>query len=194
MNDFSRLPRKRYAVRSYLPKPVEAEKLERILEAGRAAPTAKNNQPFRFLVVQRTEGLKNFQMHQCARLSLGDHRLRRPFLKRGCGPDGKGMVDTDTAIAATHMLSEGGRSAGLGSCWMTRFDPAVVRELFRIPEGTEPEHILAIGYPAENAHPSERHTKRKPLRILLLKSLLEKTGGEAPFWRKGPPPQRLLGQ
>ena len=38
------LAQKRYAVRSYLPKPVEAEKLERILEAGRIAPTAKNNQ------------------------------------------------------------------------------------------------------------------------------------------------------
>lgn len=41
MNDFLSLAQKRYAVRSYLPKPVEAEKLERILEAGRVAPTAK---------------------------------------------------------------------------------------------------------------------------------------------------------
>lgn len=47
MNDFLSLAQKRYAVRSYLPKPVEAEKLERILEAGRVAPTAKNTQPFR---------------------------------------------------------------------------------------------------------------------------------------------------
>ena len=58
MNDFLSLAQKRYAVRSYLPKPVEAEKLERILEAGRVAPTAKNTQPFRFLVVQHPERLK----------------------------------------------------------------------------------------------------------------------------------------
>ena len=109
MNDFLSLAQKRYAVRSYLPKPVEAEKLERILEAGRVAPTAKNTQPFRFLVV-----------------------------------------------------------LGLGSCWLMHFDPAPIREQFRIPEGTEPEYILAIGYPAEDSHPSERHTKRKPLEDLVV--------------------------
>ena len=58
MNDFLSLAQKRYAVRSYLPKPVEAEKLERILEAGRVAPTAKTNPPFRVLVVQHPERLK----------------------------------------------------------------------------------------------------------------------------------------
>ena len=58
MNDFLSLAQKRYAVRSYLPKPVEAEKLERILEAGRVAPTAKKTQPFRFLVVQHPERQK----------------------------------------------------------------------------------------------------------------------------------------
>lgn len=72
MNDFLSLAQKRYAVRSYLPKPVEAEKLERILEAGRVAPTAKNTQPFRFLVVQHPE-----------RLPAGDHRLQCRFRSLG---------------------------------------------------------------------------------------------------------------
>lgn len=79
----------------------------------------------------------------------------RPF-------DGKSKPDTDAAIAATHMLLEA-TDLGLGSCWLMHFDPAPIREQFRIPEGTEPEYILAIGYPAEDSHPSERHTKRKPL-------------------------------
>ena len=57
MNDFLSLAKARCAVRSYLPRPIEAEKLERILEAGRVSPTAKNNQPYRFLVVQSPEGL-----------------------------------------------------------------------------------------------------------------------------------------
>ena len=48
MNDFLSLAKARYAVRTYLPRPVEEEKLERILEAGRVSPTAKNNQPYRF--------------------------------------------------------------------------------------------------------------------------------------------------
>ncbi|WP_294625703.1 nitroreductase family protein, partial [uncultured Bilophila sp.] len=58
MSDFLDLARRRYSVRTYLPQPVEAEKLERILEAGRVAPTAKNNQPHRILIVQSPEGLE----------------------------------------------------------------------------------------------------------------------------------------
>lgn len=163
MNDFLSLAQKRYAVRSYLPKPVEAEKLERILEAGRVAPTAKNTQPFRFLVVQHPERLK--KLSACTNVkgyplaiivcSVASEVWVRPF-------DGKSKPDTDAAIAATHMLLEA-TDLGLGSCWLMHFDPAPIREQFRIPEGTEPEYILAIGYPAEDSHPSERHTKRKPL-------------------------------
>ena len=168
MNDFLSLAQKRYAVRSYLPKPVEAEKLERILEAGRVAPTAKNTQPFRFLVVQHPERLK--KLSACTNVkgyplaiivcSVASEVWVRPF-------DGKSKPDTDAAIAATHMLLEA-TDLGLGSCWLMHFDPTPIREQFRIPEGTEPEYILAIGYPAEDSHPSERHTKRKPLEALIV--------------------------
>lgn len=169
MNDFLSLVQKRYAVRSYLPKPVEAEKLERILEAGRVAPTAKNNQPHKFLVVQHLEGLEklskctNVQGYPLAIIVCGvpSEAWVRPY-------DGKGMVDTDTAIVATHMLLEAA-DLGLGSCWMTRFDPPVIRGLFRIPEDIEPEHILAIGYASGAPQPSDRHAKtRKPLADLVV--------------------------
>ena len=140
MNDFLSLAQKRYAVRSYLPKPVEAEKLERILEAGCVAPTAKNTQPFRFLVVQHPERLK--KLSACTNVkgyplaiivcSVASEVWVRPF-------DGKSKPDTDAAIAATHMLLEA-TDLGLGSCWLMHFDPTPIREQFRIPEGTEPEY------------------------------------------------------
>ena len=92
MNDFLSLAQKRYAVRSYLPKPVEAEKLERILEAGRAAPTAKNNQPHKFLVVQQAEGLEklskctNVQGYPLAIIVCGvpSEAWVRPYDGKGC--------------------------------------------------------------------------------------------------------------
>ena len=186
MNDFLSLAQKRYAVRSYLPKPVEAEKLERILEAGRVAPTAKNTQPFRFLVVQHPERLK--KLSACTNVkgyplaiivcSVASEVWVRPF-------DGKSKPDTDAAIAATHMLLEA-TDLGLGSCWLMHFDPAPIREQFRIPEGTEPEYILAIGYPAEDSHPSERHTKRKPLEDLVVEESFLSPSKPPPL------PQRLL--
>ena len=86
MNDFLSLAQKRYAVRSYLPKPVEVEKLERILEAGRVAPTAKNTQPFRFLVVQHPERLK--KLSACTNVKATRWRSSSAVLlpKSGCVP------------------------------------------------------------------------------------------------------------
>ena len=195
MNDFLSLAQKRYAVRSYLPKPVEAEKLERILEAGRIAPTAKNNQPHKFLVVQRTEGLEklskctNVQGYPLAIIVCGvpSEAWVRPY-------DGKGMVDTDTAIVATHMLLEAA-DLGLGSCWMTRFDPSVVRELSASPKASS----LSTSSPSA----TRRKMRIRPSgiraasrwRILLLKSLFrENWRGRGPFLEKGasPPPNLPL--
>ena len=146
MNDFLSLAQKRYAVRSYLPKPVEAEKLERILEERLKKLSACTN-------------VKGYPLAIIV-CSVASEVWVRPF-------DGKSKPDTDAAIAATHMLLEA-TDLGLGSCWLMHFDPAPIREQFRIPEGTEPEYILAIGYPAEDSHPSERHTKRKPLEDLVV--------------------------
>lgn len=136
---FSRLPRKDMPSAPISPSPSRRKSLNSSLRRGRIAPTAKNNQPHKFLVVQRTEGLEklskctNVQGYPLAIIVCGvpSEAWVRPY-------DGKGMVDTDTAIVATHMLLEAA-DLGLGSCWMTRFDPSVVRELFRIPEGIEPE-------------------------------------------------------
>ena len=55
---FIELAKERYSVRSYLPNKIEHEKLQLILEAGRVAPTACNNQPQRILVIQSEEGLE----------------------------------------------------------------------------------------------------------------------------------------
>ena len=169
MNDFLSLAKARCADRSYLPRPVEAEKLERILEAGRVSPTAKNNQPYRFLVVQSPEGLAklarctNVKGYPLAIVVCGvmSEAWVRPF-------DAKNTFDTDTAIAATHMLLEA-TEQGLGSCWINYFDPAVVRELFRMPEGVEPVHVLAIGYAAGELKSPDRHARdRKPLAELVV--------------------------
>ncbi len=164
MNDFLSLAKARYAVRTYLPRPVEEEKLERILEVGRVSPTAKNNQPYRFLVVRSPEGLAklgqstNVKGYPLAIIVCGvaSEAWVRPF-------DAKNTFDTDTAIAATHMLLEA-TDQGLGSCWINYFDPAVIRDLFHMPEGVEPVHVLAMGYAAGEPKSPDRHAKtRKPL-------------------------------
>ena len=166
--DFLDLARQRHSVRHYLPRQVEEEKLHRILEAGRIAPTAVNNQPQRFVVIRSEEGLK--RLHKgadvygapLAILVCGDHNAAwiRPF-------DKKHMVDIDATIATTHMMLEA-TEQGLGSCWITYFDPGIIRQEFNLPPHVEPVNILALGYAAEEPPSSGRHAReRRPLEDFL---------------------------
>ena len=162
--EFLDLAKKRYSVRKYEDKRVEEEKLLKILEAGRVAPTGANTQPQRLIVVQEKAGLErlkkaaNINGAAMAIIVCGDHKAvwKRPF-------DNKDILDIDASIITTHMMLQA-TELGLGTVWICYFDPAVLRKEFNIPEGTEPINILAIGYAAGEALPSDRHDKaRKPL-------------------------------
>lgn len=165
--DFLQLAKERHSVRKYAACPVEADKLEKILEAGRVAPTAVNRQPQRFLVVSTDDGLSRLgraaDLHGaplavvvCA---LSDKAWQRP-------QDGHSMVDIDATIATTHMMLQAW-SEGVGSCWITWFDPAIVRQEFSLPENVVPVNILALGHAAEESGkkqgPCRHRQQRMPL-------------------------------
>ena len=161
---FLELAKIRYSVRNYCDKPVEREKLDRILEAGRVAPTASNGQPQRVIVVESKAGLQRLERGvnpYFAPLALivcanRDESFHNPF-------DGKDSVDVDGAIVATHMMMEA-TELGLGTVWIGQFDPTVVRCEFGIPEHVEPVCILLVGYADCEAGPPDRHaTTRKPI-------------------------------
>lgn len=161
---FLELAKKRYSVRSYTKQQVEEEKLAQILQAGRVAPTAGNVQSPRFLVVKSEEALNklgkgvNFHGAPLAIIVCGDHDnvWIRPF-------DGKNMVDIDAAIVTDHMMMTA-QDLGLGSCWLTYFEPEIIRKEFKIPDNFEPINILVIGYAAGTPQSPERHNStRKPL-------------------------------
>lgn len=161
--DFMEVITKRYSVRKFADKPVEEEKLQSILEVGRQAPTAKNLQPQRILVVREKEGLE--KINKAARLynaplaiiACADTResWKRPF-------DGMDSKDIDVSIVTTYMMLEATRQ-GLGSVWICWFDPAVIRQEFALPDYIVPVNILAVGYPAEDCQPAPMHFSRKPL-------------------------------
>lgn len=67
--EFLELAQKRYSVRSFSQRPVEQEKLEKVLEAGRLAPTATNAQPQRILVLQGQEEMN--RLGQCTKFTFG---------------------------------------------------------------------------------------------------------------------------
>ena len=163
--DFEKLAAERYSLRKFSDQPVEEETLARILEAGRNAPTAPNNQPQRILVLRSKEALA--LADGCAR----SHFDSPVMLVVSYDPadawireeDGKNHGEIDAAIATTQMMLQAA-DLGLGTTYRGMFDPEKLRAAF--PEelaGLVPIDLLALGYPAENARPSRLHTERKPL-------------------------------
>lgn len=162
--DFLELAKRRYSVRKYKDKKVEKEKLLKILEAGRVAPTGANTQPQRLIVIQEEEGLDKLKKAAnifgapLAIIVCGDHKpvWKRPF-------DGKDILDIDASIVTDHMMLQA-TELGLGTLWVCYFDPAIIRKEFNLPEGVEPVNILAIGYSdCEPASPDRHEKARKPI-------------------------------
>lgn len=161
---FFDLAAERYSVRAFSDTPVEAEKLKQVLECGRLAPTAKNNQPQKIYVLESPEALEKIrELTPCA--------FNAPIVLMICGnvnqawvnPDtGHNSAEMDVSIVTTHMMMCA-EDIGLSSTWVCRFDAARLKEAFNLPEEIQPFCLLPIGYASEAALPSPNHLLRKPL-------------------------------
>ena len=166
--DFAKLSAERYSLRKFSDQPVEQEKLDLILEAGRNAPTAHNNQPQRIFVLRSPEALEKADactsMHFHAPMTLVVAYDPEAAWKRE--HDGKNHGEIDASIAITQMMLQAA-DLGLGSTYVGVFEPEKLLEAFPEMAGLCPIAMLPMGYPAENARPSKLHTMRKPLEELV---------------------------
>lgn len=166
--DFMELARNRYSERFFDTRPVEQEKLEKILEAGRIVPTACNYQPQRFYVLRTEEALAKARMvtpfHYNAPLMLlvcydlntvWQQPNDRMFRHYNSG-------EQDASIAATTMMYEA-EELGIHSVWLRGFDAKTVSEVFALPTNIIPVMMFAMGYPSDRAKPNAWHFKRMPL-------------------------------
>ena len=166
--DFAKLSAERYSLRKFSDRPVEAEKLAAILEAGRNAPTAHNLQPQRIFVLRSPEALEKADACTAA------HFHPPVILVVAYDPeaawkretDGKNHGEIDAAIAATQMMLAAA-DLGLGTTYVGMFEPEKLLAAFPEMAGLCPIAMLPLGYPAEGAHPSRLHADRKPLAELV---------------------------
>lgn len=159
--DFLTLAKTRFSVRKYKTKKVEEEKLLKIIEAGRLAPSAANFQPWHFIIVNHPRTLEKIHASYKREwiksapvilVACADHRQS---WKRSS--DGKDSADIDLAIAIDHMTLMAA-DLRLGSCWICNFDVNRCIESLDLPDQIEPLALLPIGYPDEQAGKK----KRKP--------------------------------
>jgi nitroreductase len=162
--DFIKLAKERYSSRKFKQNLVEEEKLEIILEAGRIAPSAVNNQPWIFVVVKgdnvdKLRACYHREWFKSASIYIVICANHSQSWKRG---DGKDHADIDVSIATDHMALAA-TSIGLATCWVCNFDKEKMVDTLNLPDNIEPIVILPLGYP-DDMPDIERHTtKRKPL-------------------------------
>lgn len=151
--------KKRRSIRSYLPKDIEEEKLLRVLEAARLAPSAKNRQEWRFAIVRskekREELVSKAAPHQPFMLSapviIAAYALDKDYVMK-CGVPAHYI---DISIALTHIHLQAVEE-GFGTCWIGSFDQNKAKEVLGLPPEAEVVQLMTLGYPAEEPPPRPR--------------------------------------
>ncbi len=157
--------RTRRSIRAYKDKPIENEKLSAVLEAGRLAPSARNQQEWKYVVV-KDKALRE----KLASAAYGQQFVgQAPVVIVACAtqtkhvmPCGELSYPIDLAISVDHMTLEAVEQ-GLGTCWIGAFKQDEVKKLLGIPDDVRVVVLLPIGYPDESPSPRSR----KPLEEII---------------------------
>ncbi len=164
MMSFLELAKNRYSCKGFSDQKVSQEVLDRILEAGRLAPTAKNLQEQKIYVLQSAEALAKVDGVTPCRYNAPTVLMvafdqtqvfTYPGEKRDSGVE-------DATIVATHLMLAAA-DEGVDSCWINFFDPDQLKEAFELPENEEVLMLLDLGYAKEGMKPLPNHDSRKAL-------------------------------
>lgn len=161
--DFLTLATERYSVRKFAATPVEQDKIDKIINAGKVAPTAVNSQPQMVYVVKSEEMMTRlntvspciYGAPQCFVFCYNDNTV----CKRG---ENGNYGEIDVTIVLTHMMLQAAE-LGVGTCIVGYFEAERLVSELGIPENVHPVLLMPFGYAAEDAAPSPRHTEYRPL-------------------------------
>lgn len=152
--------RGRRSVRSFLPRPVERELLERLVEAAIWAPSGGNAQTWHFVVITDPEQLRRIKTVSPG--LLGDPPAviaicqdLEEARRKGGELGASFLAPVDAAMAAQNILLAA-HDAGLGTCVIASFHKRAVARLLGLPEGMEPVVLVSVGWPEEVPPPPRR--------------------------------------
>lgn len=149
--------RQRRSIRKYADRPVPPEVLDEIMHAARLAPSARNLQEWKFVVV-RDQALR----HQLGESSGYPFIAWAPVIIAGVSlaPDRVMSCEVpayavDLAIAMTN-ITLAAVEKGLGTCWIGGFSQQKVRDVLRVPDDCKVVELMPLGYPAEEPNSRPR--------------------------------------
>lgn len=163
---FEEMAKARYSVKKFSDRPVEEEKLQKILDVAAIAPTAKNVQCFRLYVLKSEEALdKVRKLTPCTYGAPVVLLFAYEDSEAYHYPEEPAEVNSgaeDCSIAATHVMFEA-LEQGLGTCWVNRFTPSEAKKAFGLPESEHVVLLMDLGYAADDAAPLPNHEKKRPM-------------------------------
>ena len=162
--NFEDVIRKRTAVRKFKNKRISKEELDKILEAGRLAPTAKNIQPQKIYVIESENALNKINdaspcIYGALTVLLVCSDKNKAFCK-----DDYSTYEMDASIVATHMMLEA-TNIGVDNIWIEMFDKNKIKEYFNISE--EPICLIPLGYREDDYPGNPMHNVRKDISELV---------------------------
>jgi nitroreductase len=156
----------RKSVRAYADKPVEEEKLNAVLEAGRLAPSANNRQEWRFIIVREQATRKELAAAAGNQAFVGE----APVVIVACAETNEHVMTCgqlcypiDVAIALDH-ITLAATALGLGTCWIGHFHEDQVKRILGIPEKIRVVELMPLGYPVDS---SAKEKNRLPLTTIV---------------------------
>jgi nitroreductase len=154
--DVMEVIKSRRSIRQFTDKPIGKEALEKLLDAARWAPTASNQQRWRFVVVT-SPSMKQLVI----KFAPGIFAMPSAFIvicveKK---PDTNPVFETtylaDCSMAAQNIMLAA-HEMGIGTCVALSYAKVAIREILDLPEAIEPLLVLTLGYPAEDPEPPAR--------------------------------------
>jgi nitroreductase len=157
MNVFDAI-RLRRSIRAFRDEPIEEEKLLRVLQAGRLAPSAKNRQEWRYVVVRDRELRRRVAVASNNQYFIAE----APVVIVGCATmvdyvlsGGQPAYTIDVSISMDHMTLQAVEE-GLGTCWIGSFKEDEIKQILNIPADMRIVEILPLGYPKSLPDPKPR--------------------------------------
>ena len=170
------------SVRHYEDRAIPELTIQKLLNAMRAAPSAKNRQPWKFVVIKN-----RMTIQQLGRKAVCKYEFfqRAPVVIAACGYRDKAFnkqggyrnsVDVDVAIAVTNLTLSAWEEA-IGSCWIGEFDEAEAKKILGVPEDVEVIVMVTMGIPADTSvFEKAKSSRRKDLAEIVS---YEEYGGSA---------------
>ena len=158
--EFDKVIRDRMATRKFSDKKVGEETINKILEAGRLAPTAKNIQPIKIYTVSSDDGLLKIDKASRCRYNAQTVLIVCGNIEEAFKRGEHSTYVIDSSIVATHMMLEA-TNVGVDNIWVDLFDENILKEKFNIPDGLIPIALIMLGYKSEDCPYNLNHDKRK---------------------------------